>query len=55
MGKYKITRTCRYTEVFEVDADSEADAWEKAQGQDFAHQNDDVILEEKFELLEQQP
>ena len=37
--KYRITRTCKYTETFEVEADSEADAWDKSQGEAGMTQN----------------
>lgn len=48
MKKFTITRTVRYTEEFEVEADSPAEAWDKSQNADFTSLNDDTILDEQI-------
>jgi hypothetical protein len=51
--KFLITRKCQYTETLEVEADSQAEAWEKSQDADFERVHDDSIVDEEITQMKE--
>lgn len=44
MQTFKFKRTMQYTEEVEVSAETLAEAWEQAQGEDGVRNNDDRVI-----------
>ena len=51
--RFLIERTCKYTETFEVEADSQAEEWEKSQDACLERRNDDVIVAEEITQMKE--
>lgn len=51
MPRFKITRTCKYTETFEIEAEDEGQAFEFSQNAEFEHQHDTTIFDEEIKEI----